>query len=200
MNESNSVAVWDISIRVFHWTLVAAFSIAYVTGEIEGALHAYPGYLVLGLLAYRLAWGLIGTRYARFSSFIFSARETRDYLKGLVTGRPRHYHGHNPAGAIMVFLLLFSLAMTVYTGLEAYAQEGKGPLANASPVIAVAYANDDHDDEHEGDDWWEEIHEFFSHLTLLLVGIHILGVLVASVLHRENLVRAMITGRKRRAE
>lgn len=197
MNDSNTVTVWDISIRVFHWTLVVAFSIAYITGEIEGDIHAYPGYLVLGLLIYRLAWGLVGTRYARFSSFLFGPNETKSYIRSLITGHPRRYLGHNPAGAIMVFLLLLSLAITVYTGLEAYAQEGRGPLAGASPVIATALANGDHDNDDE-DDWWEEIHEFFSHLTLLLVGAHIIGALVASVLHRENLVRAMITGRKRR--
>jgi len=201
MNEQNTVAVWDISIRVFHWALVIGFAVAYLTGEIEGDLHAYPGYFVLGLLAYRLVWGLIGTRYARFSSFLFGPGEVLAYLKDLLSGRSKRYLGHNPAGSVMIYLLLFSLFATVMSGLEAYAQEGKGPLANNSiAMIEQARANgddEDDDEEHEGDEFWEEIHEFFSHLTLLLIGLHIIGVLVASAINRENLVQSMITGRKR---
>jgi len=195
MNDQNSVAVWDITIRIFHWTLVIGFTIAYITGEAESEIHAWAGYVILGLLVYRLAWGFIGTRYARFSSFLFSPGETLSYLGGLLRGKPGHYLGHNPAGALMVFALLFSLALTTVTGLVLYGEEGKGPLAQTS-VIATAQADDDRDHNQGENEVLEELHEFFSHLTLLLVALHIGGVIVASRLEGQNLARAMVTGRK----
>jgi len=195
MNDQNSVAVWDITIRIFHWTLVIGFTIAYITGEAESEIHAWAGYVILGLLVYRLVWGFIGTRYARFSSFLFSPGETLSYLGGLLRGKPGHYLGHNPAGALMVFALLFSLALTTVTGLVLYGEEGKGPLAQTS-VIATAQADDDRDHNQGENEVLEELHEFFSHLTLLLVALHIGGVIVASRLEGQNLARAMVTGRK----
>lgn len=196
MTTNQSVRVWDLGIRVFHWSLVIAFTVAYVTGEDEDAVHVYAGYFIVGLLAYRLLWGFIGTKYARFRSFLFGPRETIDYLTGMVRGRSKHYLGHNPAGGAMVYLLLFSLAAAVYTGLEAYGAEGKGPLAALSvPAIQSAHA-DEHEGRGTGDEFWEEAHELFSHLSLVLVVLHILGVLVSSKLEGQNLVRAMITGRK----
>lgn len=195
MNDEKSVAVWDITIRLFHWTLVIGFTIAYLTGEAESDLHAWAGYVILGLLVYRLAWGFIGTRYARFSSFLFSPSETLSYLGGLLRGKPGHYVGHNPAGALMVFALLFSLALTTVTGLMLYGEEGKGPLAQTS-VIATAQADEDRNHDEGENEFLEEVHEFFSHLTLLLVAFHIGGVIVASRLEGQNLARAMVTGRK----
>lgn len=195
METADSVKVWDITIRIFHWTLVISFAVAYVTGEAESGIHAWAGYVILGLLVYRLLWGLIGTRYARFSSFLFSRGETLSYLGGLLRGKPGHYLGHNPAGALMVFALLISLAMTTFTGLVLYGDEGKGPLAQTS-IVATALADDDRDDGEGENEFLEEVHEFFSHLTLLLVLVHIAGVVVASKLEGQNLARAMVTGRK----
>lgn len=195
MENANSVQVWDITIRLFHWMLVIAFAIAYVTGEAESEIHAWAGYVILGLLAYRLVWGFIGTRYARFSSFLFSPGETLSYLGGLLRGKPGHYLGHNPVGALMVFALLFSLTMTTFTGLLLYGDEGKGPLAQTG-IIATAQADDDRDHDENENELLEEVHEFFSHLTLLLVFFHIGGVVVASRLEGQNLARAMVTGRK----
>jgi len=196
MTANNSVRVWDLGIRVFHWSLVTAFTVAYVTGEGEDDIHVYAGYIIGGLLAYRLLWGFIGTKYARFNSFLYGPRETIDYLAGMIRGRTRHYLGHNPAGGAMVFLLLFSIAAAVITGLEAYGSEGKGALAAHSlPVIQSADANEQNNNG-KGDEFREEAHEFFSHLSLILIVLHILGVFVSSKLEGENLVRAMITGRK----
>lgn len=169
MTPANTVPVWDISIRIFHWALVAGFAVAYLTGEMEVSLHENAGYIILGLLLYRLLWGFIGSRYARFSSFVFSPAETFSYIGSLLRLKPEHYLGHNPAGALMVFALLTSLALAVVSGI----------------LLQI--------DENE---LFEEVHEFFSHLCLLLVLAHIAGVVVAGKLEGQNLVKAMLTGRK----
>lgn len=201
------VRVWDPLVRLFHWSLVLAFIIAWVSGEEEGTLHANAGYVILGLVLFRLVWGFIGSRYARFNNFLYSPARTFAYLRSMSGGKPDHYTGHNPAGGWMIVLLLVSLLIAIYTGLEAYGAEGHGPLAYGGPAIelvATARADDDgyeHEDEHEGDEnpeeeFWEELHEFFANFTLLLVFVHVAGVIVASRLHGENLVKAMLTGRK----
>jgi len=199
----NQVRVWDMLVRLFHWSLVVTFTIAYFTGEDESLVHIYAGYIIIGLLAFRILWGFVGSRYARFSNFLYSPRRTVQYLKGMFSGRPEHFIGHNPAGGWMIILLLVSITLTSYTGLKAYAAEGHGPLAAGGVevgLVAPAYADDD---EHEGrggresdEKFWEEVHEFFANFTVLLVLVHVAGVIVASRLHRENLVRAMITGNK----
>jgi cytochrome b len=206
----NQVRVWDPLVRLFHWTLVAAFVVAYLTGEEESMVHIYAGYYIAGLLLFRVIWGFVGTRHARFSDFIASPGRTVRYLKGMFAGTPEHYVGHNPAGGWMIIMLLVSLVLTTWTGLEYYGLEGHGPLAAVSvelAPVATALADDDDRYEHgehgdgEGghspeEEFWEELHEFFANFTVLLIVIHVAGVLVAGRLHGENLVRAMITGRK----
>jgi cytochrome b len=127
----HEVRVWDPLVRVFHWSLVATFAIAWLSGDEESLVHAYAGYVIIGLLAFRLLWGFIGSRYARFSDFLYSPRRTLQYLKSLRTGTPEAFLGHNPAGGWMIVLLLVSLALASYTGLKAYGVEGHGPLAGA---------------------------------------------------------------------
>lgn len=201
------VRVWDPLVRLFHWSLVTAFVTAMLTGEEESLLHVYAGYVILGLVGFRIAWGFIGPRYARFSNFLYSPVRTIRYLGSLLGGRPEYYTGHNPAGGWMIVCLLASLLIAVYTGLEVYGAEGHGPLAAGGPgieLVSAAHADDDGDDddhhregeESEAEEFWEEIHEFFSYFTLLLVLIHVAGVIVASRAHGENLVAAMITGDK----
>ncbi|MEZ5542513.1 MAG: cytochrome b/b6 domain-containing protein [Pseudomonadota bacterium] len=211
----SQVRVWDPLVRLFHWTLVAAFIIAYVTGEEDNMVHIYAGYYILGLLVFRLLWGFVGTRYARFSDFIYSPRRTVQYLKELFAGRPAHYLGHNPAGGWMIVMLLVSLALTTYSGLKYYGLDGHGPLAAGGAeivLVAPARADDErhevhagHDDDDYGaaegehspeEEFWEELHEVFANLTVLLIVIHVAGVVVSSRMHGENLVRAMITGKK----
>jgi len=203
MNDTSTVKVWDISVRVFHWALVAFFALAYITGEIETeTLHAYAGYAIIALLCYRIIWGLIGTKYARFANFIYSPAKIMAYLKSLFTKHPKHYLGHNPAGGVMVMLLLVSLIAISWTGLKAYEAEGKGPLAAVPAItlsIPVAQADDDWEyNRHgnKGDEFWEEAHEATVYFMLLLIALHLGGVVASSLLHRENLARAMVTGRK----
>lgn len=207
---NETVRVWDIAVRIFHWSLVACFAIAYLTGEEESALHIYSGYAVLGLVLFRVLWGFIGTRHARFGDFVYSPRRVIAYLKSLVSGSPQRFIGHTPAGGWMILALLASLLATSVTGLKVYGLEGHGPLAAGGPdfaIVATAQADDDDREAHgaggreseggEGDeDVWEEVHEFFANLTLLLIFVHVAAVVVTGRLHKENLVKAMITGDK----
>ena len=199
--ENEEVRVWDPLIRLFHWTLVAGFAVAYLSGDELDQLHVWAGYLITGLLVFRLIWGFVGSKHARFSDFLYSPRQVIGYTRSLFSGKPRRYLGHNPAGGVMVLLLLFSLSFTVGSGLVLDSGVGASSMAEIGQVMlpAKAWADDD-DDEHEGgeNEMLEEVHEFFANLTLLLVFLHIAGVVVSSRLHHENLVRAMVTGRKPR--
>jgi len=207
---SNEIRVWDPLVRIFHWGLVLAFTVAYLSGDEESSLHIYSGYVVLWLIAFRVLWGLVGSRYARFSDFVYSPGTVIQYLKDLIAKKPKHYIGHNPAGGAMVIAMLLCLFVVSVSGLKVYAiEEGLGPLAGEYPaltVISTAYANDD-DDEHgknanrhgedeEAEEFWEEIHEASSNLMLLLIFLHITGVIVSARLHDEHLVKAMFTGKK----
>ncbi len=187
MKTDSTVKVWDPLVRVFHWSLVAAFAVAYLTEDDVMRVHVWAGYTVAGLVSLRLLWGLIGTRHARFRDFVYRPALVRAYLKDMLLVRARRYLGHNPAGGAMVVALLLSLLATVASGLVAYgAAEHAGPLAAtfAGTGKAAAHA-------------LKEIHEFFANFTLALVVAHVAGVLLASILHQENLVRAMWIGRKR---
>ena len=204
MEQKKEVKVWDILVRVFHWSLVIAFFIAYFTGDEENIWHIYAGYTVLGLISFRFFWGFIGTKHARFSDFIYSPKTVIQYLKELISKHPKHYLGHNPAGGLMIILLLVSLFIVTVSGLKIYAiEEGKGPLADSNNIsmISQSYAsggnNNDYDEEeHEEEEFWEEIHEASTNFTLLLIFLHIVGVIVSSKLHKENLIKAMVTGKK----
>ncbi len=187
MQETNEVKVWDPLVRVFHWSLVTAFIVAYVTEDDYLGLHTQAGYTIIGLVLFRLLWGLLGTRHARFSDFVRGPQTVTTYLKSLLTRHPTHYLGHNPAGGWMVIALLVTLLLTTLSGLLTY---GIGESA-AGPFAALG--------GNPGGFWseaMEEIHEVLANLTLLLVFVHVGGVIVSSLLHRENLVRAMLTGRK----
>ena len=186
VNQIEQVKVWDPLVRIFHWTLVFSFAVAYITEDEWITLHTLAGYTIGGLLLFRIIWGLIGTRYARFSNFIFSRKVIVAYLKDIVAFRPRHYLGHNPAGGAMVIALLLSLIATVVTGLSVYgASEYSGPLAGFWAGSSQFTG-----------DVLEEMHEFFANFTLLLVIAHVAGVILASFQHGENLVRSMFTGLK----
>ena len=200
MIKNKEIHVWDFLIRVFHWSLVLTFFISYFTGDEEDLVHVYAGYTVLGLIVFRLIWGFIGSKNARFSNFLSSPSKVIAYLKGLVSGKPQHYTGHNPAAGWMVIALLISLFVTTISGLKIYAvEEGKGPLANVTTefyVINSAFADNDKDKK-DSDELWEELHEVSANFTLILIFLHVLGVIVSSKLHKENLVKAMITGKKK---
>ena len=207
MTTENRVKVWDPLVRLFHWTLVISFAVAYLSGDEMDQLHLYAGYVITGLLVFRLVWGFVGSRHARFSDFVRPPGEVIDYLKSLFSGHPKRYLGHNPAGGVMVILLLVSLAGTVGTGLVMDPAFGGGGMEGAAGQSSMAMYEDDDDDDDEDDEderyegrgeneVVEELHEVLANLTLFLVFLHIAGVVVSSRLHRENLVRAMITGYK----
>lgn len=212
MQNEATIKVWDIGVRLFHWSLVALFVVAYLTGDddegLTATLHAWAGYIIIGLLAFRIVWGLVGSRHARFTDFVYGPGKIIAYLKDVFTGHPKRYLGHNPAGGLMVVVMILMLSAVSWTGLKAYQAEGKGPLAaTGDSVIALAIppAIADDDDEgmgelggREGDEFWEEAHEASVNIMLLLIVLHLTGVVASSVMHDENLVRAMVTGRKQR--
>lgn len=167
------VLVWDAPVRVFHWLMVLCFAGAWLTAESERwqLVHVTLGYTMAGLVVFRLLWGLVGTRPARFSSFLRPPAAAARYLRAALRGRPEHHTGHNPAGAWAIAALLLLAAAVTATGWAGYSSVGG----------------------------LEEVHEAAASLMLALVGVHLTGVLVGSWLHRENLVRAMVTGRKRGA-
>jgi cytochrome b len=208
--QQRMIQVWDPLVRVFHWTLVIAFTVAYLSGEGSLALHVWSGYAVGGLIVLRILWGFIGPQHARFADFAFGPLASLRYLGDLVRGRSRRYVGHSPAGAAMVFALLVTLVLLVGSGLQLYAvEDNAGPLAglttSAPGATTSAPAVGEDDDEAEagavggtgGGEWWEEVHEVLANLVLALVILHIVGVVFASFIHHENLARAMVTGRKR---
>lgn len=131
MNTSTpTVKVWDPIVRIGHWTLVIAFFTAYLTEDEFMTQHIWAGYVVAGVVLFRIFWGLVGSEHARFKDFIYSPSTIFTYLKSLVQRNPKHYLGHNPAGGIMVIALLASLCVTVYSGLALYAvEENAGPFA-----------------------------------------------------------------------
>jgi cytochrome b len=205
-----TLPVWDPFVRVFHWTLAGAFAVAYLSGEDTLALHVWSGYAAGGLVVLRVIWGFVGTPHARFADFLFGPFASLRYLADLVRGRARRYLGHSPAGAAMVFVLLFGLSLLVGSGLQLYAVEDHaGPLAGlttSAPGLTEQPSLADNDDGSAaepgetrpgGGEWWEEVHAVLANLVLGLVILHIAGVLLASIAHHENLARAMITGRKR---
>lgn len=188
MNQSNQVKVWDPFVRFFHWTLVASFFTAYFTEDDFMTLHTWAGYTVAALVLVRSIWGFIGTRHARFSDFVYSPTTIRGFLKDTLLMRAKRYIGHNPAGGAMVILLMLSLLGTIISGLLLYgAGEGAGPLANWFPAP-----------NHVAGEMFEEVHEFFANFTILLVVVHVGGVIMEGLIHKENLVKSMWTGFKRK--
>ena len=183
-SDSSTVKAWDPLVRVFHWSLVFFFLLAFVTGDDWPNLHVLTGYAVTFLIGFRLLWGLVGTRNARFMSFVKSPKVMLAYLKGMLSLKAPHYLGHNPLGAAMVIALLLGIALASLTGMVIIASEGNGPLAGT--IFSTL-----------GGDWMEDVHEFFANFTMLMVLIHVSGVAISSFLEGENLVKAMVTGRKR---
>jgi cytochrome b len=164
--------IWDWPVRVTHWLLVFCFVGAWISADTERwrLVHITFGYTMLGLVAFRLIWGLIGTRHARFASFVRGPVSILRYARSLLGLRPRPYAGHNPLGALSIMILLGLILLTGGTGHLVY--------------------------ENLAGDWAEEMHEAAAGLMLAMVIAHIVGVIATSFLHRENLVKAMVTGRK----
>ena len=166
------ILVWDVPTRVFHWLQALSFGAAYLTAFSERMrnYHVALGYILLGLLVFRLLWGFVGTRYARFRSFLFNPKESFVYLLTMVKGKPVHYLGHNPAGSVSVWLLL-----------------GLGLFIGVTGVLAL---------QDDASDVVVDLHGLATNVMLGVILLHLVGVLMSSILHRENLVRAMFTGLK----
>ncbi len=182
------IKVWDLPVRLFHWALVALVATGAATGyyapEWWMGWHAAAGYGLALLLAFRVIWGVFGSEYARIASFAHGPRAVIEHLRGLMLLRPPHYLGHNPTGAVMIFALIAVVFALVVTGLLVLGgEEHQGPLAALVSFETGAAA--------------KTLHGTLTILLLAMIGIHVAGVAVESWLGRENLVRAMVTGRKR---
>ncbi|GAN79495.1 cytochrome b/b6 domain-containing protein [Acidocella aminolytica] len=209
----SKIQVWDPFVRFGHWAIVGAFAISYLTAEEEGdtisVFHVWGGYVIGVILVIRIVWGFVGPRYARFVDFIYRPVTVLRYLVSLVHGNAKRYVGHSPAGGVMVVALMLSLLGTISTGLIVYGAEGKGPLAQ-SPGLLMQQAYADNDEEYtnsrqtssaaDEEEIIEELHELLANLTLALIGLHVIGVGISSFVHKENLVRSMVTGLKRPPE
>jgi cytochrome b len=207
-----SIKVWDIFIRLFHWTLVVVIINQYLTGDRIKHVHVNSGYFLIGLLLARILWGFVGSKHAKFSDFLYGPNAIINYLKGLIKGKPKHYIGHNPAGGLMIFIMLFTLLVTAFTGLKTLGSRGQGPLADQGiSMVLITYAvvdkqndNDhkssikEHVQKNEKYEFWKEIHEAMTGFMIFLIIVHIGGVIVSSWVHKENLILAMITGKKKK--
>ncbi|MFM0327778.1 cytochrome b/b6 domain-containing protein [Caballeronia glebae] len=171
-SRSGCILVWDAPVRLFHWLFAACFAGAWLTAESESwrLIHVALGYTAGGLLVFRLAWGIVGTKYARFSSFVRGPRRVWGYLAELLRGHPQRHIGHNPAGAVAIIAMLAAASVLIVSGWATYSDVGGN--------------------------WLEEVHEALAYVLASLIGVHIAGVIVSSWVHRENLIRAMVTGRK----
>jgi cytochrome b len=214
--ENAAIRIWDPFVRLSHWTIVVAFFIAYFSEDDLLSLHVWAGYVLGVIVLLRIVGGVVGTRHARFSDFLYRPTEVVTYMRELLSFRGKRYLGHSPAGGAMVVTLLLGLLVTVGSGLVLYAiEENAGPLVGwVAPHSerGIEQQRLDHNDNDDADeiedhdevgetggaeDLWEEVHDVFANLMLLLVILHVAGVLLASYVHGENLTKAMITGLKR---
>ncbi len=190
MPQPETIKIWDPLVRLFHWSLVLSFTIAYFTEGDLLYLHVWAGYVVLGLILFRIFWGFVGPRYARFKNFVYPRDTIKAYIKDILAFRAKRYLGHNPAGGAMIIALIICLLITTISGLAIYGiEKHAGPLA---PMLGHL------------DKFWEEaieiFHQFFANFTLVLVLAHVSGVVFESRLHHENLVKSMFNGYKKRLD
>jgi len=180
--------VWDLFVRIFHWSLVLSFALAYLSAEYGfDEVHEWLGYFITVLVVSRVVWGFIGSKYARFSSFVFPVSEYIQNIKAIVTNNhEKHYMGHNPLGGGMVFLLLFGVLTLVASGLILLGwSEYTGPIWALDIAISEGLG-----------DLSQQIHYLLPVLMLFLIGGHIFGVILATKQHGENLVHSMFHGYK----
>lgn len=182
------VRVWDVPVRLFHWTLVILLVTSYFSGRAGGdwmELHKWSGYAILTVLLFRIAWGFVGSTTARFSHFVKGPVAWFVYLKNFATGRPTYEVGHNPVGGIMVLVLIFAVLAQAIAGLFAADTDlgtVNGPLANSIPDKWV--------------DRLTDFHKFWINVLICLAALHILASVIYLVLKRQNLIGSMLTGRK----
>ena len=166
-----TIPVWDIGVRLFHWSLVTSVTLSYFVISPRD-MHKFFGYTVMALITFRLIWGLIGPEHARFSNFIPGPHKLLGYLRDIIRGDEDRYLGHNPAGAAMIVTLLLVL----------------GGIGTTGYMMGM--------DAYFGEEWVEDLHKALVNGLLVLVMMHLAGVVTASLRHKENLVAAMVTGQK----
>ncbi|WP_245415934.1 MULTISPECIES: cytochrome b/b6 domain-containing protein [Mesorhizobium] len=172
-SDRSAVCVWTVPVRLFHWSLAASVIIAWAISETSRPLHEYAGYAAAGLILWRLAAGVVGGHYTRFSQFVRAPSAIASYVMDIFLGRERRYIGHNPAGGAMVITLLTLVGLIALTGW----------MQTTDTYWGVA--------------WVESTHKFLGNVIVAFVGLHVAGVILASFRHHENLVGSMISGRKR---
>ncbi|MBU1419361.1 MAG: cytochrome b/b6 domain-containing protein, partial [Proteobacteria bacterium] len=174
MKTENKVLIWDLPTRIFHWLLVCGFVaaalIAFIFGEHSPLFpyHAVVGLILGVMVVLRVIWGFVGTKYARFTSFFFSPGAVFNYVTGVLRGVAAPYVGHNPGSAYAIFAMLVMLV-----GL---------------PVSGIMILR--------GGEAFEEVHEFFAYTMILVIAVHILGVVLHTIRHKENITVSMVHGRK----
>lgn len=182
---NSMIKVWDIPTRLFHWILVALFIFLIVSGESDDLMefHFYAGYILAGLILFRVIWGFLGTRYARFSSFRLNPLEAISYTKGLIKSEHTSHYGHTPAGSFMVVLLLLMLVVQVLTGMMSTDDIiWNGPLYSYVDDDTAGLAG--------------EVHEIIQLLLQIMVGVHVLAIIIYKIKFKEALVPAMLHGKK----
>ena len=172
-SKPGSVRVWDLPVRVLHILLIAGFFGAWLTRHVRGPWHEWLGYGVLAVITVRLLWGFVGSRYARFSQFVRAPGATWRYTRSTVSGTQPRFLGHNPLGAWMILALLCTILGICVSGW--------------------LYTTD----RYWGVEWVEELHDTLTNIGLGLISLHVAGVLFGSWHDRENLIGAMLHGRKR---
>lgn len=183
------ILIWDIPTRLFHWLFATSFAVAWLTSENDQwlSVHTFFGYLMLGLIGFRLIWGVVGGHYARFASFLYSPLAGLAYLRQVFSGKAARYLGHNPAGSQAIYLLLALGLAVCLTGL--FTQGGEEQQGAIAGLVSIAAGR-----------MIKEGHEVTAILMLLVVFGHLAGVAVESWLHKENLPRSMVTGMKEASE
>jgi cytochrome b len=185
--KQQQIRVWDPLIRLFHWLLAACFLVAYVVEDDMLNLHVLAGSIIFGLIIFRLIWGFMGTEHSRFVDFICSFKQIIQHLRDLVRMRPAQHTGHTPVGGVMIFLLLFGLLILTLNGVMLYALEGALlPFAGLMTGVDL-----------DTTILIEHIHGWAADLLVLFILFHVAGVLFESLLQKQNLIRAMITGYKK---
>ena len=197
----HEIKVWDVFVRAAHWLLVLGFAVAYLSEGEPIWLHSWAGYVIAAVVLLRVIWGFVGTEHARFSSFVASPATVIAYLLDLVRFRSKRHVGHSPAGGAMTLALLILLGATAGFGMADLAiAKGEGPLSYWLPQAVATGAVTGGEEDEDGDRVrgpFKDVHEVLANITLVFVILHLGGVALASLAHRENLPRAMVTGRKR---
>ncbi len=180
----DAVPVWDIPVRLFHWTLVLLIAFSWLAAEMDWMTwHMYSGYAVLTLILFRILWGFVGSTHARFSDFVYGPRALISYVRTLPSRTAAKFAGHNPLGGISVVLILLCVLAQAGTGLFA-----NDDIINEGPLFKHV--------SKELSDWLTTIHKYNFNVLLTLIGVHVAAVLYYLFYKSENLIKPMFTGRK----